>query len=184
MSRDEPDIAAVQDAITDLLRTEELAALATVDADGAPSASAMHIAADGLIAYMHTFQFNRKHAQMQHNPNVGYVVSHLPPGGFAGRGEIRSVQIQGRATLVTDPAEIQRAVTLSFEQFPWLADLSLYDNVKLPDEGQQVFYRITPTRGLWADHRVRQLWRVFLEFSDDGRTITDCRPYHSARRTG
>ncbi|MFD5180692.1 pyridoxamine 5'-phosphate oxidase family protein [Nocardia sp. NPDC058379] len=184
MSRDEPDIAAVQDAITDLLRTEELAALATVDADGAPSTSAMHIAADGLIAYMHTFQFNRKHAQMQHNPNVGYVVSHLPPGGFAGRGEIRSVQIQGRATLVTDPAEIQRAVTLSFEQFPWLADLSLYDNVKLPDEGQQVFYRITPTRGLWADHRVRQLWRVFLEFSDDGRTITGCRPYHSARRTG
>ncbi|MFD4354242.1 pyridoxamine 5'-phosphate oxidase family protein [Nocardia sp. NPDC058519] len=180
----EPGPAEVQEAITELLRTEELAALATIDEHGAPSTSAMHIAADGLIAYMHTFQFNRKHAQMQQNPNVSYVVSHIPPGGFAGRHAIHSVQIQGRATLVTDPAEIQRAVTLSFEQFPWLADMSLYDNVKLPDEGQQVFYRIEPTRGLWADHRVRQLWRVFLEFSYDGRSITECRPYHSARRTG
>ncbi|MGW6701013.1 pyridoxamine 5'-phosphate oxidase family protein [Nocardia sp. NPDC055049] len=180
----EPGPAEVQEAITELLRTEELAALATIDEQGAPSTSAMHIAADGLIAYMHTFQFNRKHAQMQQNPNVSYVVSHLPPDGFAGRHAIHSVQIQGRATLVTDPAEIQRAVTLSFEQFPWLADISLYDNVKLPDEGQQVFYRIEPTRGLWADHRVRQLWRVFLEFSYDGRTVTGCRPYHSARRTG
>ncbi|MFF0488285.1 pyridoxamine 5'-phosphate oxidase family protein [Nocardia sp. NPDC004068] len=184
MRNPEPSLDEIQDAVAELLRTEELAALATVDASGRPSASAMHLAADGLIAYIHTFRHNRKHAQMQHNSNVGYVVSHLPTDGYAGRHEIRALQIQGRAILVTDADEIQRAVGLSFEQFPWLADTSLYDHVAPPDQGQQVFYRIEPVQGLWTDHRVRQLWRVLLEFSDDGRTIVSSRPYDTPRRRG
>ncbi|MFE3190072.1 pyridoxamine 5'-phosphate oxidase family protein [Nocardia sp. NPDC059240] len=181
MATPEPTLPEIQDAIIDLLRTEQLAALATIDAQGAPSTSAMHIAADGLIAYMHTFQSNRKHAHMQQNPNVSYVASYFPPDGYAGRADIRSLQIQGHATLVTDPAELQRAVQLSFEQFPWLADTSLYNNIKLPDQGQQVFYRIQPQRGLWSDHRVRQLWRVLLDFSPDGRTLTTTHPYNTPR---
>ncbi|MGW4242131.1 pyridoxamine 5'-phosphate oxidase family protein [Nocardia sp. NPDC004722] len=184
MATVEPTLSEIQEAICDLLRTEQLAALATVDAEGLPSTSAMHIAADGLVAYVHTFQSNRKHAHMQQNPNVSYVASYFPPDGYAGRADIRSVQIQGRATLVTDPAEIQRVVQLSLEQFPWLADTSLYTNIKLPDQGQQVFYRIHPVKGLWSDHRVRQLWRVLLDFSPDGRTLTTTHPYYTHRRRG
>ncbi|WP_327142177.1 pyridoxamine 5'-phosphate oxidase family protein [Nocardia sp. NBC_01327] len=182
MPTPEPTLPEIQEAITDLLRTEQLATLATLDAEGHPSASAMHITADGLITYMHTFHNNRKHAQMQHNPNVSYVTSYFPPDGYTGRADIRSLQIQGRATLVTDPAEIQHAVQLSFEQFPWLADTSLYNNIKPPDQGQQVFYRIDPTRGLWSDHRIRQLWRIHLDFSLDGRTITATHPYNTPHR--
>lgn len=158
----EPTLEQIRDSIAELLRTEELATLATIDADGFPSAAAMHIAGDGLIAYIHAFQYNRKHASLQANPNVSYVVNDLPDDGYAGRRLTRSLQMQGRATLVTDADEIQNAVRLSFAQFPWLADTSMYNNIKLPDQGQRVFYRITPTRALWADHGVRMLWRVHL----------------------
>ncbi|MDT3446977.1 MULTISPECIES: pyridoxamine 5'-phosphate oxidase family protein [unclassified Pseudofrankia] len=177
MKRPEPDLAQIQDAITELLREEEIATLATVDADGCPSASAMHIAGDGLSVYMHTFSYNRKYAEMLADPRVSYAVSYLPPGGFEDRFVTRSLQVKGWASLLTTAEEIQRAVAVSREQFPWLVQTAMYDNVGLPDQGQQVFFRIDPMNAVWADHRVRMLWRVFLEFDASGTRITGKRPY-------
>jgi hypothetical protein len=37
----------------------------------------MHIASDGLSAYMHTFTYNRKYAEMLKEPRVSYTVAHL-----------------------------------------------------------------------------------------------------------
>ena len=177
MAGPEPDLAQIQDAITELLRDEEIATLATVDADGHPSASAMHIAGDGLRVYIHTFSYNRKYAEMLADPRVSYAVSYLPPGGFDDRFVTRSLQVKGRASLLTTVDEIQRAVAVSREQFPWLAQTAMYDHVKLPDQGQQVFFRIDPVTAVWADHRVRLLWRVFLEFDASGTQIIGKRPY-------
>jgi hypothetical protein len=53
----------------------------------------------------------------------------------------------------------------------------MYDNVKLPDQGQQVFFRIDPVSALWADHRVRLLWRVLVDFDPVGAQVTGTRPY-------
>ncbi len=177
MSGAEPDLAEIQEAITDLLREEQIATLATVDADGHPSASTMHIAGDGLTVYMHTFAYNRKYAEMLADPRVSYAVSYQPPGGFDDRFASRSLQVKGRATLLVTEPEIQRAVAVSREQFPWLAQTAMYDNVKLPDQGQQVFFRIDPVNAVWADHRVRLLWRVFLEFDPAEGRITGKQPY-------
>jgi hypothetical protein len=136
MAGPEPDLAQIQDAISGLLREEEVATLATVDPDGWP-----------------------------------------PPGGYDDRFATRSLQVKGRASLLTTTEEIQRAVAVSQEQFPWLAQTAMYDNVKLPDQGQQVFFRIDPVTAVWADHRVRLLWRVFLEFDAAGAKITAKHPY-------
>jgi nitroimidazol reductase NimA-like FMN-containing flavoprotein (pyridoxamine 5'-phosphate oxidase superfamily) len=119
MTKQEPDLAQIQEAITGLLRDEEVATLATLDADGCPSASAMHIAGDGLSVYIHTFSYNRKYAEMLADPRVSYAVSYLPPGGFGDRFATRSLQVKGRASLLTTAGEIQRAVAVSGEQFPW-----------------------------------------------------------------
>jgi general stress protein 26 len=177
MAGAEPDLAQIQEAISDLLREEEVATLATVDGDGWPSASDMHIAGDGLSVYMHTFSYNRKYSEMLADPRVSYAVSFVPPGGYDDRFVTRSLQVKGRASLLTSAAEIQRAVAVSQEQFPWLAQTAMYDNVKLPDQGQQVFFRIDPVTAVWADHRVRLLWRVFLEFDVAGAKITAKHPY-------
>ncbi|GAA5150991.1 pyridoxamine 5'-phosphate oxidase family protein [Amycolatopsis dongchuanensis] len=178
----DPSVAEIHEAITELLRTEELATLATVDSEGRPSASPMHIAGDGLVGYLHTFRHTRKSTQMRQNPNVSYSVCHVPAEGYAARWETRSLQIQGIATLVTDPVEIQRIAELSQEQFPWARDVSLYDNLRTPDQGQQLFYRIEPVQGLWADNRVRMLYRVLVDFGDGGKTITKVEDYNAVVR--
>jgi len=180
MPTPEPTVAEIQHEIAELLRTEEIATLATIDSDGRPSASEMHLAGDGLIAYMHTFSYTRKFGQMQQNPNVSYTISYMPPDGYYGRRTSRSLQIQGRATLVTDPEEIQRIAMLSLEQFPWASDTSLYENIKVPDQGKQVFFRIEPVQGLWADNRVRLFYRMLVDFSEDGKTITNATDYNAA----
>jgi nitroimidazol reductase NimA-like FMN-containing flavoprotein (pyridoxamine 5'-phosphate oxidase superfamily) len=180
MARPEPTAAEIEAEIVELLRTEELSTLATIDSEGRPSAARMHLAGDGLIVYMHTFIRTRKHGHMQQNPNVSYEIARLPPDGYHGRFTTRSLQIQGFATLLTDFEEIQHASKISLEQFPWAADTSLFDNVKPPDQGMQAFYRIRPVHGLWADARVRLTYRALLDFSEDGKSIANVIDYNAA----
>ncbi|MBD3007593.1 pyridoxamine 5'-phosphate oxidase family protein [Streptomyces sp. 5-10] len=161
----------------DLLRTEEIATLAVLDEHGWPSASTMHIAADGLRVYMHTFARTRKRLEMVKDERVSYAVSYLPPGGYDERFETRSLQVKGRAALVVEPDEIALAARLSRDQFPWAASSGMFEHVKGPDEGQQAFFRIDPTEALWADHRVGLMWRTVLDFTPDGTHVARMRAY-------
>jgi general stress protein 26 len=180
MAAREPSAADVEHAITELLRDEEIASLATLASDGWPSASVMHIAADGLTVYMHTFVRTRKHGEMLADPKVSYVASHLPAGGYDERELTRSLQVKGRATLVVDRAEIEHAIQLSLAQFPWAAETNLFNGVKGPEESQQVFFRIDPETAVWADNRVRMMWRVMVDFAEDSSHVAAVRPYREA----
>jgi general stress protein 26 len=176
----EPSRAEIEHAITELLRDEEIVALATLASDAWPSTSTMHIAADGLKVYLHTFVRTRKYGEMLADPKVSYVASHLPAGGYDERELTRSLQVKGRATLVTDRAEIEHATQLSLAQFPWAAETNLFNGVKGPEESQQVFFRIDPEMAVWADNRVRMMWRVMVDFAADSSHITAVRPYREA----
>jgi general stress protein 26 len=180
MAGREPTRADIEHAITDLLRTEEIATLATLASDGSPSASTMHIAADGFKVYMQTFVRTRKYGEMLANPRVSLVASHLPARGYDERVLTRSLQVKGRATLVTDLGEIERAIQLSLAQFPWAAGSNHFKKARVPDESQQVFFRVDPEEAVWADNRIRMMWRVLLDFDADGAHITAVRPYHEA----
>ncbi|WP_020389720.1 pyridoxamine 5'-phosphate oxidase family protein [Kribbella catacumbae] len=184
MAKSEPTIPEIESEIVELLRTEELSSLATIDSEGRPSAARMHLAGDGVVVYMHTFKNTRKCDHIQHNPNVSYEIAYLPPDGFYGRFTTRSLQVQGLATMVTDLEEIRHASKISLEQFPWASDTSLFDNIKTPDRGMQIFYRIDPVQGLWADARIGLTYRALLEFSKDGKSIANVSPYKSARAHG
>ncbi len=177
MARSEPSLEQVEESIVQLLRAQEIAVLAVLDASGFPSASTMHIAADGLRVYMHAFARTRKRSEMVRDDRVGFVVNDLPAGGYEERFKIRSLQVKGRATLVVEPDEIAWAARLSREQFAWAGDLGLFDNVKGPDEGQQAFFRIDPVEAVWADHQVGLMWRTVLDFTPDGRKVAGMRPY-------
>lgn len=177
MPRAVPNLEQIEGAITDLLRTEEIATLAVLDEHGAPSVSTMHIAADGLRVYVHTFARTRKRTEMLRDERVSYVVNHLPSGGYEERFETLSLQVKGRAALVVAPDEIALAARLSCEQFPWASSSGLFDQVKGPEEGQQAFFRIDPVEAVWADHRVGLMWRTFLAFHADGPTLAAMHPY-------
>lgn len=178
MAAKEPTLDEIEKSVCELLHDEPVATLATLAADGFPSASHMHFAADGLTVYMHTFVYTRKYADILRDPRVGYAVSYDPPGGYDERTATRSIQVKGRASVVEDPAEIAHAVEVSMRKAHHEAQETLLGNVKPPEAaGQQVLLRIDPVEAMWADFRMRLMWRRILDFSADGRHLTRMRPY-------
>jgi len=177
MPRNEPALPEIEQAVRTLPHEQELAQLATLASDGFPSASVMHIAADGLVAYMGVFVRSRKYQQMQADPRVSYAVSHLPPGGYDDRFAVRTLQFRAHASLVTDAAEIAHAVDLCLEQFPW-ATAATFNSARPPEAGaRQAFFRLDPIEAVWADHSVGLLWRVILQYAPDGSHLSGSRPY-------
>jgi nitroimidazol reductase NimA-like FMN-containing flavoprotein (pyridoxamine 5'-phosphate oxidase superfamily) len=179
----EPGLEQVEDDIAELLRTEELGSLAVLGPTGGPAVSMMHFASDGLVVYLHTFTYSRKHDAIARDPRVSYTIAAIPPDGFYGRGQLRAIQVEGIATFVTDPAEIQRAVEVSREQFEWMKDLSLYDTFDKGTAHHQTFIRIVPVEALWNDNRVRLLWRKIVTFTPDGKHVAALSPYETKLRT-
>lgn len=181
MTGAEPGAAEVEEAIATLLREQEVGALGTVGPTGAPSVSATHFAADGLAVYLHTFTDTRTYAAIKRNRQVGYSLWFEPAGGIAAARELRAVQVEGVATMVGDPVEIDLAVRLSREQFAWMRDSRMFDNVQRAiAAGRQVFVRIDPVGALWTDNRVRMLWRRIVTFSPDGRHVAELAGYPAA----
>lgn len=178
----EPGVEQVEQDIVELLREEEIGSLAVVGPTGAPAVSMMHFASDGLVVYLHTFTYSRKHEAIARDPRVSYTIAAIPPDGFYGRGQLRAIQVEGMATFVTDPAEIQRAVEVSREQFAWMGDLSLYDTFAKGTAHHQAFIRIDPVKALWNDNRVRLLWRKIVTFTPDGRHVAALSPYETKLR--
>lgn len=181
MARVEPTVQEIEAALVEPLREQEIGALAVLRPDGGPSVSTMHFAADGLAVCLHTFTYNRKHEAIQRDARVSYTPSHLPPGGFYDRMKLRSVQIDGTARLVTDEADIERAVEVSREPFDWLQDSGMLDTFKNAAAYHQAFFRIDPVEALWNDNRVGLLWRTILTFTPDGQHVASGSPYNSPR---
>lgn len=182
MPTTEPDLEQVEHDIADLLRTEEIGSLAVVGPTGGPAVSMMHFASDGLIVYLHTFTYCRKHEAIARDPKVSYTIAAIPPDGFYGRGQLRAIQVDGIASFVTDPAEIQRAVEVSREQFEWMKDMSLLDTFDKGTAHHQTFIRIDPVEALWNDNRVRLMWRKIVAFTPDGRHVAALSPYETKLR--
>jgi nitroimidazol reductase NimA-like FMN-containing flavoprotein (pyridoxamine 5'-phosphate oxidase superfamily) len=183
MPTTEPGLEQVEDDIAELLRSEEIGSLAVVGPDGGPAVSMMHFASDGLVVYLHTFTYCRKHEAIARDPRVSYTIAAIPPDGFYGRGQLRAVQVEGIASFVTDPAEIQRAVEVSREQFEWMKDMSLLDTFDKGTAHHQTFIRIDPVEALWNDNRVRLLWRKIVTFTPDGKHVAALAPYETKLRT-
>ncbi|MFJ7772702.1 pyridoxamine 5'-phosphate oxidase family protein [Streptomyces sp. NPDC097107] len=165
-------------AIAELLREEEIGAVAVLDEDGFPSVAMMHFAGDGLRAYLHTFTYTRKYASILRDGRVSYTVAHMPSDGFDGRTQARHVQVTGRATFLEEPDEIEHVLQLSHDQFDWLKDSDMYENFRRAGVRlRQVFFRVDPIHGVWQDNRVRMMFRTKVRFSDDGKRVTELTPY-------
>lgn len=183
MAITDPGVEDVEQAIAELLREEEIGSLAVIGSTGAPSVSMMHFASDGLAVYVHTFTYTRKHEAIRRDPRVSDTIAALPSDGFYGRGQLRAIQVEGIATILTDPGEIQRAVALSREQFEWARDTSIFDTFGKGTAHHQTFFRIDPVEALWNDNRVRLLWRRIVTFTPDGTHVAALSPYETRLRT-
>ncbi len=78
MATTDPGVDDIEQAIAELLREEEIGSLAVVGPGGAPAVSMMHFASDGLVVYVHTFTYSRKHVAIQRDPRVSYTIAAIP----------------------------------------------------------------------------------------------------------
>ncbi|MFB2587046.1 pyridoxamine 5'-phosphate oxidase family protein [Herbiconiux liukaitaii] len=178
MAITEPTVAEVEAEIAELLRIEEVGAMAVTLEDGSPHVATMHFAGAGLSVYCHTFSYSRKYAALQHDPRVSYTLAYQPPGGFYDRMKLRAIQVNGIATFLTEQAEIELAIQTCAEQFDWLKDSTMFDNFRREGiELRQAFFRIDPVSAMWNDNRVRMMWRQDVTFSDDHSSIDSITPY-------
>ena len=116
----------------ELLRTQDLARIATLSADGYPHMAAMWFAFDGKYVYIATDSTSKKISNIKRDNKVAVLVDnqdwHKPEG----------IMIQGTSkVLKKGDTGFEKGRTLIIERFP---------NEKAYDSGKQRIIRVTPKK--------------------------------------
>ena len=119
-------------AILKLLGSQSLMTLAVNRPDGRPHAATLGYMNDGLNIYFITAKGSEKAANIAADPRVGVAIR-----GDAEEGEAVGVAIDGRASIVTDVAEVEHVLTLILERAPQISPWA-------PGIGQTVVVKVIP----------------------------------------
>lgn len=143
----------VRRAFEEFLASQDTLVLATVGSDGVPMAHGMHYVAEGAVVYMSSLPGTRKLVNIAHSPTVGYATHRL--GTFRDRSDARTAQVEGRATVVSDGAEVERVRARLKKRLPWAPEVLLAHNVTI---------RIDPIEALWMDLSQGRAGRHVIRF--------------------
>jgi len=109
----------IKDEIVDYLSRKKFVTIATSTPDGKPLTHTLAYVNIGPNIYFTTSKNSRKTMNIQKNPNVAYSVynetEHLD--------EIRSIQMEGTATLISDKKETEKILKLLGQKFPTMLHL-------------------------------------------------------------
>ena len=112
----------IKDEIEDYLSRKKFITLATSSPDGKPLTHTLAYVNKGSTVYFSTIKESRKVNNIQENPNVAYSVynetEHLD--------ELRSVQMEGTATLISDKKETNEILKMLGKKFPSMKNLTTY----------------------------------------------------------
>lgn len=117
--------------------------IATVRPDGAPQATTVSYASDGVIIFFGCGESSQKAQNLLHDHRVAVTVN-LPYQDWA---QIRGLALSGRARRLSDSEEIQRAALLFLVKFPEIAQY-----VSAPDDGL-AYFQIEPEIVSILDYR-------------------------------
>lgn len=90
--------------------------------------------------YFCTNSATTKIRNLQINPNVAFSTFRESPDHMS----TKSLQVQGKASLVTEPTEVQRIMGLMLEKHPFMKSL--------PNHGEMAMVKIEPTSGYLMDN--------------------------------
>ncbi|MGO9021727.1 MAG: pyridoxamine 5'-phosphate oxidase family protein [Syntrophobacteraceae bacterium] len=115
---------SAKETMVEVIGSHNLVHIATVDSDGMPCARGVNYAGGDKenILYFVTQKDSRKIGQLAVSSNIGFVIDHDCPTWEA-VAKVKYIKGTGTATLVKDPAEIQKAFGLLMKKFPFLSDL-------------------------------------------------------------
>ncbi len=132
----------VREKISRYLGSHPYLNLGTVTQEGTPVVHTLGFVSEGATVYFMTDRTSRKAKNMMSNPAVAYTVDE----DETRLGVIRGVQMEGRASLVSDEDEIQKVFGLMREKFPQVGEI--------PESPNYVIFKITPRVGYFLDNTV------------------------------
>jgi len=142
----------IKERISEYLKNHPYLNLATVSPEGKPMAHSMGYASAGPVVYMGTGKDTRKYQNIEKNPSVAFTVDEDSLDVF----NITGVQMEGKASFVTDEDEIQTYFQLVMEKYPFAKDMP-----KNPDNR---IIKIEPTKAFFLDYSVEFGFRYEVEY--------------------
>jgi len=130
----------IKEQIINYLSKRKFLTLATSTKKGEPLTHPIAYVNKGDTLYFSTGKQTRKFKNIQKNPNVAYSV--YDPTEYL--EEVRSVQMEGKATPVTDKKETKEINNLLKQKFPHMADLT-----KDPDS---IIIKVSPKTCYFIDY--------------------------------
>lgn len=115
---------SAKETMGQVINSHNLIHIATVDADGVPSVRGVDYAAGDKenILYFITQKNSRKISHLEKNSQIGFAIDHDCPA-WEDLNQIKYIKGTGRATVINDPGEMQKAMGLLMKKFPFLAEL-------------------------------------------------------------
>ena len=112
-----------KETVKQVIEKHNLVHLASIDNNGVPCVRGVDYASDeDLNLYFITNRHTRKVEQLANNQNVGFVIDH-DCANMAALQRLKYIKGTGVATEVNTPEEMQKAVGLVMQKFPYLKDL-------------------------------------------------------------
>ena len=126
-----------KDKIREYLSNHYYLNLATVSPQGRPMAHTMAYVSEGIVVYIATNKNTRKVQNIMQNPYVAYTVDEDDPDWF----DIQALQIEGKASIITDEGELREAGEILVAKFPVAADMPPDpDSIMIKIEPEVIYY--------------------------------------------
>jgi nitroimidazol reductase NimA-like FMN-containing flavoprotein (pyridoxamine 5'-phosphate oxidase superfamily) len=130
----------IKQKISDYLKAHHKMTLATVTLDGRPLAHTVEYASEGATVYFGTMRTTRKAMNIMKNPFVAYSVDEE----YEDWMKIQGVQMEGRATVLSDQKEINHAMEIYLKKFPQVA--------LFPPNPDMILVKVEPAAGFFLDY--------------------------------
>jgi general stress protein 26 len=132
----------LKDKIYEYLATHYYLNLATVSPQGNPMAHTMAYVSKDAVVYLATNKNTRKVQNIMHNPGVAYTVDEDDPDWF----DMQALQVEGRASIITDEKELREIGEVMMAKFPIAADM--------PPDPDTILVKIEPDVIYYLDYSV------------------------------
>lgn len=144
-------IKDLKDKINKYLADHYYLNLATVSPEGKPMAHTMAYVSEDAIIYLATKKDTRKVQNIMHNPSVAYTVDEDDPDWF----EMKALQVEGKASIITDETELREVGEIMVAKFPIVADM--------PPDPDIIMIKIEPEIVYYLDYSIEFGYRERID---------------------
>ncbi|MDW7733466.1 MAG: pyridoxamine 5'-phosphate oxidase family protein [Methanolobus sp.] len=126
--------------ISNYLSSHNWLNLGTVDKEGRPMVHTMAYASEGSKVYFTTRKSTHKVSHMLSNPNVAFTVDEDDVKVM----EIKGIQMEGKASMVTDDQEANKVIDMMAKKYPFMSNI--------PASDEYVLFKVDPVKGYYLDY--------------------------------